>query len=90
MRIFALLGDPDYASHGDFGKWSIEHETLIDKYRARDFEGALAALALCENISAPLGCPLDEYYDLLRARIEDLKTTDLPSDWDAVFEAKEK
>ncbi|MCB1591873.1 MAG: adenylate/guanylate cyclase domain-containing protein [Alphaproteobacteria bacterium] len=90
VRIFALLGDPDYASHGDFGKWSIEHETLIDKYRARDFEGALAALALCENISAPLGCPLDEYYDLLRARIEDLKTTDLPSDWDAVFEAKEK
>lgn len=90
VRIHALIGDADYAAHGDFGKWSIEHEAMIERYRARDFDKALELIGLCKAVSAPLGGPLDEYYAMLSARIKSLKKQDLPADWDAVFEAKEK
>lgn len=90
VRIFALIGDADYAAHGDFGKWSIEHEAMIERYRARDFDKALEILKLCKTISAPLGGPLDDYYAMLSTRIKSLKKQDLPADWDAVFEAQGK
>lgn len=90
VRIFALLGDADYAAHNDFGKWAIEHETMLKYYRAQEFEKAQETIKICKAVSQPLGNPLEEYYAMLNARIEELKTLDLPADWDAVFEAKEK
>ena len=90
VRIYALLGDAEFAAHTDFGKWSIEHETMREKYRARDFDGALQAIEICKPLGASLGGHFEEYYKMLTARIADLKKQKLPKDWDAVFEAKEK
>ncbi|MCB1680745.1 MAG: adenylate/guanylate cyclase domain-containing protein [Alphaproteobacteria bacterium] len=90
VRIFALIGDPDLAAHGDFGKWAIEHEAMQEKYRAQDFDGALQLIEICKPLDASLGGYLAEYYRMYAARIKDLKTQDLPAGWDAVFEAKEK
>ena len=86
-HVYALLGDEEYAAHGDFGKWSIEHEIMLAKYRSCDFTQALQAIEVCMNLSGGL---LDKYYSIYKERIKALQDRELPADWDAVYDAKSK
>lgn len=83
-RIFALLGDEEKSHSVEYQAWHEQHETLIKLYRTQKFDEALASIKKCKKYG------LSEFYDMLRSRINDLKSTDLPADWDGVYEATSK
>ncbi|MEM8875529.1 MAG: hypothetical protein AAGD32_14880, partial [Planctomycetota bacterium] len=44
LRIFALLGDAQEANTGTFKVLRAKFATMLERYRARDWDGALTAL----------------------------------------------
>ena len=81
-RIFALLGDADRARSAEFRALRESHQTMLARYRARDWPGARAALAVARSRDPGLG--LADLYDLYETRIERLTGEPPGADWDAV------
>ncbi|WP_148260458.1 adenylate/guanylate cyclase domain-containing protein [Micavibrio aeruginosavorus] len=87
VRIFTLVGDEAYAKTPDFMTWMTAHQSMLDLYRAADFDGAEQALTQARSASH---ARLDAYYDMFLARIRTLKNNRPGDGWDGVFEATSK
>ncbi|MCB1650783.1 MAG: adenylate/guanylate cyclase domain-containing protein [Alphaproteobacteria bacterium] len=86
VRVFALLGNEDAAQNPDFIKLEQEHNTMIEAYRAGNFESALDVLKECRKQKL---YSLEIAYDLYEGRIkESIKNP--PESWDGVFRATSK
>ncbi len=85
-RLYTLQG-PLGVSDKQFARLQPSHEAMLAAYRARDWDGADAAIATCRAVGVPA---LDKYYDLYASRIAVWRQNPPPSDWDGVFTATEK
>ena len=64
-------------SHGDF----------IKAYRHQDWDQALQYIKILKNAFKG---ELNEYYEMMAERIDELRTANLPRDWDGVYRATSK
>ena len=82
-RIFALLGDADLRATPAFADMAAANARMLAAYRARDWDGAEAALA---ELDAADG-RLSGYVALYRRRIAEARAVPPPPDWDGVYDA---
>jgi adenylate cyclase len=87
VRVFALLGDEKVAGEVWFRAVSEAQTAMLKSYRAADWSRASALLALCKRAAEGR---LQTLWALYEQRIEDLRKTPLPPDWDGVTVARQK
>jgi adenylate cyclase len=83
VRVFALLGDADYARTAAFRELEEHHTTMLARYRARDWAGVREALERCRGRDARL----DDLYALYEERCGYFAIDPPAPDWDGVFTA---
>jgi adenylate cyclase len=86
--IHALLHDGARVRESAFAALTEINQAMLGRFRARDWTGALDALAACRDLRTDLG--LDEFYSMYEARIGRFQTDPPPDDWDGIFEAEFK
>ena len=86
IRIYALLGGRDLAQDAAFRAHAAHHERMLACYRAQDWAGAVAALALCRAYDPGLAA----LYDLYAERIAHFEAAPPDADWAGVFVAETK
>jgi|SRR5579872_1771387 len=87
VRIFFLLGDETIKSTEAFASLSEAHTGMIAAYRRQDWVEALDHLNECQ-VQAPY--TVQGLYELYAARIDELRRTPPPADWDGVYAALTK
>ncbi len=87
-RLFALLGDEAVAARPEFVALAEQHSALLTAYREQDWLGAQAIIGGASEATNAYG--LGTLYGLYRDRIAELAQSDLPVDWNGVFEARSK
>jgi len=63
------------------------HEDFIKYYRQQDWDQALKYIRVLRNAFKG---ELNEYYEMMEERIEELRNANLPADWDGVYRATSK
>jgi adenylate cyclase len=86
VRIYALLGDADYARSPGFAALAEQHVAMLAHYRAQDWPAAGAALDRCRCRDARLA----GLYELYDERIAYFAENPPAADWDGVFVALTK
>ncbi|MFK7866424.1 MAG: CHASE2 domain-containing protein [Alphaproteobacteria bacterium] len=87
VNIYALIGDEPMYSANEYVELSTRHQEIIDNYRKQEWKTSLALIQ--ENIRLCDGV-LDDFYDILRARINYFIAQPPPKDWDGVYVAQTK
>ena len=88
VRIFHLAGDEAHAASAAFTRLSAAHGEMLRAYRARDWDGAEAALTRCRDDAA--AASLAPLYRLYAQRIAAFRAKPPAADWDGVHDATEK
>ena len=86
-RIFVLLGGEEIAGQAAFQELKQLHEKMINAYREKRFDQALALIAECRQNS---DYNLTQLYDVYEERIKELLSQDLDDNWDGVYVATSK
>ena len=63
------------------------HRNFIKAYRRQDWENALSCIKVLKQAFKG---ELTEYYEMMAERIAELKSANLPDDWDGIFRATSK
>ena len=87
VRVYALLGDAEFAKDMEFKSLKTVHDEMIAAYQAGEFKEALKALKTCRKME---GYHLEKAYDLYETRIKALIKNPPEGLWDGVYEAKTK
>ncbi|MBI1301315.1 MAG: CHASE2 domain-containing protein [Alphaproteobacteria bacterium] len=87
QKIFALVGDADFAEEQLFQEWRTCHVNFLTAYKSQKFDDAIKYAKECQSL-----CHEDNksLYTMYQARIKVLKKQNLPADWDGVYVAVEK
>jgi adenylate cyclase len=88
-RIYALVGGRDIRQSPGFAEFEAHHVRGLERYRARDWEGAVEAFGQA-RATMPGGLDVSALYDLYDKRIEDYSAAASMSDWTGVAVATEK
>jgi adenylate cyclase len=89
VTVHVLLGDEAMGEDPDFRAGSENHNAMLEAYRAQKWDRAAELLTECRaKLQGRFG--LETYYDLMAARIEDLRANPPGPDWDGVAEATSK
>jgi hypothetical protein len=78
---------PDATVAADWIAARNTHNDMLDFYRAQKWD---KAIELCKELTGEFDSNMDHYYELWIERIADMRTRDLPKDWDGVFRATSK
>jgi adenylate cyclase len=81
VRIFALMGSPDYAAAPEFVDLKLRHQAMLEAYRGRRWAEALRQIEACEQAQDGR---LQTVYGLYRERIAHYRRHPPPKDWDGV------
>lgn len=87
VTIFTVFYNPDA---GAAAEWLLAREThneMLSAYRAQDWK---KAIKLVNELKGEFDGNMDNYYELWLERIEEMRTANLPADWDGVFRATSK
>lgn len=91
VRIFTLIGDENVANSNVFNKWKRHHDQMLSSYRNQQWSHAQDLIAVCKSDDVfDNHMHIDDYYDIMNKRIDDLRNETLPEDWDGVFIATTK
>ena len=86
VHIFTVL-DIDFSSCVEYLSCREHHDLMLDFYRNQQWTNALK---LIEELKGEFDGKMDHYYEMMEERINDLRNTDLPNDWDGVYRATSK
>jgi len=86
VRIYTLLGDRAYGATPGFTKLAEYHALMLERYRARDWTAAQAALCKCRGRDPRL----EPLYDLYATRLAYFAANPPAADWDGIFVALTK
>jgi adenylate cyclase len=87
-RLFALVGPPALAQTSSFRELHAAQAAMLAAYRARDWDGADAALDQLRPAAARFG--YDKLVDLYATRIKAFRAGPPDAGWDGVHRAMEK
>lgn len=82
-----------YTPLGEVGKVNTDnadlqmHAAMLKLYRQQEFD---KAIEFCNDLTGRFDGHMDHYYELWIERCKEMKTHDLPKDWDGVYRATSK
>jgi adenylate cyclase len=88
LNIYAVVG-----RHAELMKTTAyvpethAHEKMLELYRIKKFD---MAIKMCNELKGSFKGFMDDYYEIWIERCEEMKTKDLPADWDGVYRATSK
>ena len=85
VNIFTVIGK--VIDIDNFDKDKDRHDELLKAYRKQQWA---KAEKLCKALEGAFNGKMDKYYHAMIERIEELRTQDLPADWDGVYRATSK
>ena len=88
--IFALLGDEALRQDPAFLKAAERNAEMLEAYRRRDWEAVSRALPDLRGHFDAIDADLQDYLEMYQARIDDLRKTPPPRDWEGVFDSTRK
>ena len=63
------------------------HELMLQYYREQNWD---KAISLCQELTGSFDGNMDHYYEKWIERIADMRTRDLPENWDGTYRATSK
>ncbi len=85
LNIYTPLGE---TSKLDVDKGGLQlHAAMLELYRQQKFD---QAITFCQDLKGRFDGAMDKYYDIWIDRCKEMKTYDLPSDWDGIYRATSK
>ena len=87
VNIFTVFYNPDVTVAADWISAREHHELMLQYYREQQWD---KAIALCQELTGEFDGKMDDYYKLWQERIAEMRTRDLPTDWDGTYRATSK
>ncbi len=87
VNIFTVFYNPDATVAADWISAREHHELMLEYYRKQEWD---KAITLCQELTGEFDGKMDEYYALWQERIAEMRTRDLPADWDGTYKATSK
>ena len=87
VTIFTVFYNPDVTVAADWIMARDMHNGMLTYYRQQKWD---EAIELCKELTGEFDGKMDEYYALWQERIADMRTRDLPADWDGTYKATSK
>ena len=87
VNIFTVFYNPDVTVAADWIMARDMHEGMLTYYRQQKWDDAIE---LCKELTGEFDGKMDHYYELWIDRIADMRTRDLPADWDGTYRATSK
>ena len=85
VNIFTVIGK--VLDINGFDKDKDRHDEMLKAYRKQQWS---KAEKMCKALEGAFDGKMDKYYHAMLERIEELRTQDLPADWDGVYRATSK
>jgi len=86
VQIYALLGDEKQKVDPSFQRLCEQHETMLQTYRAQDWEGARKLIEGCRQLDTRLETLYEMYDERINWYIQEPPGTD----WDGIYIATAK
>jgi len=87
VNIFTVFYMPDVTVAADWIIARDTHNEMLALYRSQQWD---RAIELCKELTGEFDGNMDHYYELWIERIADMRTRDLPKDWDGTYHATSK
>jgi adenylate cyclase len=87
VNIFTVFYNPDATVAADWISAREHHELMLQYYREQQWD---RAALFCEELKGEFDGKMDDYYTLWQERIAEMRTRDLPADWDGTYRATSK
>jgi len=87
VNIFTVFYNPDVTVAADWISAREHHELMLQYYREQQWD---KAIELCQELTGEFDSKMDHYYELWIERIADMRSRDLPKDWDGTYRATSK
>lgn len=87
VNIYTVFYMPDVTVAADWIMAREVHEEMLALYRSQQWD---RAIQFCQELTGEFDGNMDHYYELWIERIADMRTRDLPKDWDGTFRATSK
>ena len=87
VNIFTVFYNPDRTVAPDWIMARDMHDGMLTYYRQQKWD---LAIELCQELIGEFDGKMDDYYALWQERIADMRTRDLPKDWDGTYRATSK
>ena len=87
VTIYTVFYNPDVTVAADWISAREHHELMLEYYRKQQWD---KAIELCNELTGEFDSKMDHYYELWIERIAEMRSRDLPADWDGTYRATSK
>jgi len=87
VTIHTVFYNPDVTVAADWIMARDMHDGMLTYYRQQKWDDAIE---LCQELMGEFDGKMDDYYTLWQERIAEMRSRDLPSDWDGTYRATSK
>lgn len=87
VNIFTVFYMPDETVANAWNAAREKHNEMLALYRAQKWD---KAIAMCKELTGSFDGNMDHYYEKWIERIAEMRTRDLPKDWDGTYHATSK
>ena len=87
VNIFTVFYNPDENVTDAWHSAREHHELMLEYYREQQWD---KAIAMCRELTGEFYGNMDHYYELWIERIAEMRSRNLPADWDGTFKAQSK
>jgi adenylate cyclase len=87
VNIFTVFYNPDDTVAADWMMARDMHEGMLTYYRQQKWDDAIE---LCQELTGKFYGNMDHYYELWIERIAEMRSRNLPADWDGTYRATSK
>ena len=87
VNIFTVFYNPDETVAAEWHSAREHHELMLEYYREQNWD---KAIELCQELTGEFYGNMDHYYELWIERIAEMRSRDLPADWDGTYRATSK
>jgi adenylate cyclase len=87
VTIYTVFYNPDATVAADWIMARELHDKMLAHYRLQEWD---AAIELCHQLTGEFDERMNSYYEIWQERIQDMRTRNLPENWDGVFRSQTK
>ena len=87
VNIFTVFYNPDDTVAAEWHSAREHHELMLQYYREQQWD---KAIDMCQELTGEFYGNMDHYYELWIERIAEMRSRNLPADWDGTYRATSK
>lgn len=87
INIFTVFYNPDITVSADWIMARETHKLMLAAYRAQKWD---KAAYMCQELTGEFDGKMNIYYELWQERITEMRSRNLPADWDGTYKAQSK